>query len=110
MDGSDDGRRGVEGVEGGTLGAVILLGGKQHLQFFAHFLPAGILVLTRDRVGEYRESNRAETGEAGKRLFFFGGGGLFFYFSQAWAQIAGARACISAAGTSWRSGKPPYDQ
>jgi hypothetical protein len=37
-------------------------------------LPAGVLVAAGDRVGEDREGNRTETGEAGEDLFFLGGG------------------------------------
>ena len=55
--GGDDGRRGVEGVEGGALGAVVFLGRKQRLQFFAQCLPAGILVAAGDRVGENRQGD-----------------------------------------------------
>ena len=47
VDGRDDGRRRVEGVEGGALGAVVFLGREQRLQFLAEGLPAGILVLCR---------------------------------------------------------------
>ena len=75
VDGSDDGRRRVEGVEGGALGAVVFLGRKQRLQLLAECLPAGILVAAGDRVGEYREGDRPEAGEAGERLLLLQGGG-----------------------------------
>ena len=35
VDGGDDGRRRVEGVEGGALGAVVFLGRKQRFQLLA---------------------------------------------------------------------------
>ena len=38
--GRDDDGRGVEGVEGGALGAVVLLGRKQRVQLLAEGLPA----------------------------------------------------------------------
>ena len=75
VDGSDDGRRRIEGVEGGAFGAVVFLGRKQRFQLLADGLPAGILVTAGDRIGENRQGHRPEAGEAGERLFFLGGGG-----------------------------------
>ena len=75
VDGGDDGRRRVEGVEGGALGAVVFLGRQQRLQLLAEGLPAGILVAAGDRVGENREGDRPEAGEAGERLLLLGRGG-----------------------------------
>ena len=66
--GGDDGRRRVEGVEGGALGAVVFLGREQRLQFLAQGLPAGILVSAGDRIGKDRQGDRAEAGEAGEDL------------------------------------------
>ena len=48
---------------------------KQRLQLLAEGLPAGILVAAGDRVGEYREGDRPEAGEAGERLLLFRRGG-----------------------------------
>ena len=70
VDGGDDGRRRVEGVEGGALGAVVFLRREQRLQLLAERLPAGILVSAGDRIGEDRQGDRAEAGEAGERLPF----------------------------------------
>ena len=75
VDGSDDGRRRVEGVEGGALGAVVFCKGKQPLQLLTECLPAGILVPAGDRVGEYRQGDRPEAGEAGERMLLLQGGG-----------------------------------
>ena len=52
VDGRDDGRRRIEGVEGGALGAVVFLGSEQRLQLLAEGLPAGILVPAGDRIGK----------------------------------------------------------
>ena len=73
--GRDDGRGGVEGIEGGAFGAVVFLGRQQRLQFFAEGLPAGVLVAAGDRVGEDRQGDRPEAGEAGERLPLLRGGG-----------------------------------
>ena len=67
MDGRNHGGRRVEGVEGGAFGAVVFLGRKQRLQFFAQGLPACILVSAGDRIGENRKGDRPEAGEAGER-------------------------------------------
>ncbi len=78
VNGLDDDRRRVERVEGGPLGAVVFFGRKQGFQFLAHGLPAGILVAAVDRVGENREGDRSESGEAGKRLLLLRRGGPTF--------------------------------
>jgi hypothetical protein len=72
VDGGDDGRRGVKGVEGRALGAVVFLGREQRLEFFAQGLPAGVLVLTVDGIGKDRQGYRPEAGEPGQRLFLLG--------------------------------------
>jgi hypothetical protein len=41
-------------------------------------LPAGILVFSRYRIGENREGDRPEAGEAGKRLLLLSRGGPLF--------------------------------
>jgi hypothetical protein len=78
VDGSDNGRGSVEGVEGGAFGAVVFRKGKQRFQLLAQGLPAGILVTTGDRVGEDRQGDRSETGEAGERLFLLRSGQPLF--------------------------------
>ena len=75
MHGRDDGGRGVEGVEGGALGAVVFLGREQRFQLLAEGLPAGVLVAAGDRVGEDRQGDRPEAGEAGERLLLLRRGG-----------------------------------
>ena len=75
VDGGDDGRRRVEGVEGGAFGAVVFLGREQRLQLLAEGLPAGILVAAGDRIGENRQGDRPEAGEAGERLLLLRRGG-----------------------------------
>ena len=45
------------------------------LQLLAQGLPAGILVAAGDRIGEDREGDRPEAGEAGERLLFLRRGG-----------------------------------
>ena len=79
VDGRDDGRRRVEGVEGGAFGAVVFVGRQQRLQFLAQGLPAGILVAAGDRIGEDRQGDRPEAGEAGERLFLLRRGGPLFF-------------------------------
>ena len=44
-------------------------GRKQRFQLLAEGLPAGILVAAGDRIGENRQGDRPEAGEAGERLF-----------------------------------------
>ena len=78
MDRVDDGRRCVEGVECGALGAVVFDGREQRLQFLADGLPSGVLVLAGDRVGEDREGDGTEAGEPGEDLFLLGGRGPSF--------------------------------
>jgi hypothetical protein len=75
VNGSDDGRRSVESVEGGALGTVVFRWRQQRFQLLAEVLPAGILVTAGDRIGEYGEGNRPEAGEAGERLLFLRCGG-----------------------------------
>ena len=48
------------------------------LQFLADGLPAGILVAAGDRIGENRQGDRPEAGEAGENLLFFRRGGPLF--------------------------------
>src|SRR5579884_1168227 len=72
MDGGDDGRRGVKGVEGRALGAVVFLDRQQGLEFFAQGLPAAVLVLAVDGIGKDRQGHRPEAGEASERLFLLG--------------------------------------
>ena len=43
-------------------------------QFLAEGLPAGILVAAGDRIGEDRQGDRPEAGEAGEDLLFLGRG------------------------------------
>ena len=62
--GLDDHRRGVEGGEGGTPGAGVVLGRQKVLQLLPELLPAGIFVPTGDRVREDAQGHRAEAGEA----------------------------------------------
>ena len=50
-------------------------GRQQRLQLLAEGLPAGILVAAGDRVGEDRQGDRPEAGEAGERLLLLRGGG-----------------------------------
>ena len=76
--GRDDGRRGVEGVEGGALGAGVFLGREQRLQLLAEGLPGGVLVAAGDRVGEDRQGDGAESAEAGQRLPLLWRGGPLF--------------------------------
>ena len=76
----DDGRRRVEGVERGSLGAVVFDGREQRLQFLAEGLPSGVLVLAGDRVGEDREGDGTKPGEPAKELFLLGGRGASFVF------------------------------
>jgi len=75
VDGSDDGRRRIEGVEGSALGAVEFGLGQEGFQLFAQGLPAGVLVAAGDGVGKNGQGNRAEAGEAGERLLLLRGGG-----------------------------------
>jgi len=84
VDGSDDGRRCVEGIEGGAFGAVIFRRVEQGFQLLTQGLPAGILVTAGKRIGEDRKGNRSETGEAGERLFFLRRGKSLFllYFLE----------------------------
>ena len=78
VDGGNDGRRGVEGVEGGPLGAVIFLGRQQRLQLLADGLPAGVLVIAGDRIGEDRQGDGSEAGETGEYLLLVGRCGPLF--------------------------------
>jgi hypothetical protein len=75
VDGSDDGGRGVEGIEGGPLGTVILCRGKQRLEFFAQRLPACVLESAGDWIGKDRPGNGSEARETGERLLLFRRGG-----------------------------------
>jgi len=47
------------------------------LQLNAQGLPAGILVIPGYRVGEYRQSHRAEAAETCEKLLFVRSGGTF---------------------------------
>ncbi|MGP0063566.1 MAG: hypothetical protein ACLQGP_08220 [Isosphaeraceae bacterium] len=76
----DDGRRRVEGVEGGSLRAVVLDGREQRLQFLTEGLPSGVPVPAGDRVGEDRESDGAKPGEPAKELLLLLGRGASFDF------------------------------
>ena len=58
--------RGVEGVEGGALGAVVFLGREQRFQLVAEGLPAGVLVAAGDRVGEDRQGDRPRSRRSGR--------------------------------------------
>jgi hypothetical protein len=71
VNGSDDGRRSVEGVEGGALGAVVFRLAQERFQLLAQGLPTGILVTAGDRIGEDRQGDWPEAGEAAERLLFF---------------------------------------
>jgi hypothetical protein len=71
----DNGGRGVEGVEGGALGAVVFGGTEQRFQLFAEGLPAGILVAADDRIGKDSEGDRPKAGEPGECLLFRWRGG-----------------------------------
>ena len=64
----DDDGRGVEGGEGGALGAGVLLGREERPQLLAQRLPGRVLVAAGDRVGKDRQGHRAEAGEAGEHL------------------------------------------
>src|SRR5207253_1572078 len=64
--GPDDGRRSVEGVEGGAPGAVVFLGREKRLQPLAELLPGVVLVVPGDGVGEDGEGDGAESPEAGE--------------------------------------------
>ncbi len=68
--GRDDGRRGVEGVEGRALGTVVFFRREQRLQLVAKRLPAGVLVSAGDRIGEDRKGDGTETTEASEQLLF----------------------------------------
>src|ERR1700689_1735708 len=78
MDAGDYGGRRIKCVENLPPAAVVFLWRKQLLQVLAEGLPAGILVVARDRVRENAEGNRPEAGEAGERLLLFRGGGPRF--------------------------------
>jgi hypothetical protein len=82
VDSGDDGRRRVEGVEGGAFGAVVFLWRQQRLQFLAQGLPAGILVAAGNRIGEYRKGNRPEPSEAGERLLLLSRDGPLFLLNS----------------------------
>lgn len=75
MHGRDDGGRSVEGVEGGSLGAGVILGRKQGFQFLAETLPGGILVAASDRVREKGQGYGSKPAKAGNHPPFFLRGG-----------------------------------
>src|SRR5262249_8932824 len=62
--------RSVKSVESRALSAVVFLWRQQRLQLIAQGLPAGVLEMATDRIGEYRQGYRPEAGEPGKLLFF----------------------------------------
>ncbi|WP_238602678.1 hypothetical protein [Fimbriiglobus ruber] len=64
---------GVEGGEGGALGAVVFLRGEERLEFFTEVVPA-VLVGAGDRIGEDLQGDGAETAETGKDPFLVGRG------------------------------------
>jgi hypothetical protein len=67
---ADNDRRGVEGVEAGTLGGGVFVGREQRFQLFTELLPPGVFEFAGDRVREYRQSDGAESAEAGENLPF----------------------------------------
>jgi hypothetical protein len=71
VDGGDDGRRRVKGVERGALRALVLGWRERSLQFIAQGLPGGVLVVAGCGVGKYRQGDGTKAGEAGK-CFLFG--------------------------------------
>ena len=75
MDGRDDGGRGVEGVEGGALGAVVFLGREQRLQFLAEGLPAGVLVRPVTGSGKIERATGPKPAKRASVCFSSGGGG-----------------------------------
>ena len=80
MNGVDDGRRRVESVERGSLGAVIFAWREQRFQFLAQGFPSGVLVLASDWVGEDGEGDGTKPREPAKELFLLGGRGASFIF------------------------------
>jgi hypothetical protein len=73
--GPDDGRGGVESVEGGALGGGVLVIGEQREQFLADGLPGRILVAAGGGVREYRQGDRPKPAEAGESQLLLGRGG-----------------------------------
>ena len=73
--GLDDHGRGVEGGEGGTPGAGVVLGREQRPELLPERLPGRILVAAGDRVREDPQGQRAEAGEAQEDLALVRGGG-----------------------------------
>ena len=107
VDGGDDGGRGVEGVEGGALGAVVFLGREQRFQLLAEGLPAGILVAAGDRIGEDRQGDRPEAGEAGERLLLLRCGGPLLLLdglqrADGGDDVAGLGFLAAGDGRRWR--------
>ena len=62
--GADDGGRRIEGVKRGALGALVLLGRKQHVECLAQDLPGGVFVGAGHGVGKEREGDGPETPKA----------------------------------------------
>ena len=66
--GPDDGGRRIEGIKRGALGALVLLGRKQHAERLAQGLPGGVLVAAGHGVGKEREGDGPKTSKAQERL------------------------------------------
>ena len=75
-------RRGVEGGEGGALGAGILLRRQQGLQGLAQRLPGAVPIGAGDGIGEQPQRHGAEAGEAGQEAPLRRRGRALFAFDQ----------------------------
>ncbi len=109
MDGRDDGRGRVEGVEGGAFGAIVFLRREQRLQFLAESLPAGILVAAGDRIGEDRQGDWPEPREAGEDVLLLRGGRSLLGLDPLDSADGGENVAglgFFAAGDGRRGGRP----
>jgi hypothetical protein len=78
VNGRDDGRGCVEGIEGSALGTVVFLRREQRFQLFTQSLPSGILVAAGGWVREDGESDRPKSREAGEYLLLLRRGRTMF--------------------------------
>jgi len=78
--GPDYDGRGVEGVEGGAFGRVVLSRGQQREQFLAESLPAGVFIGPLHRVREDPQGQWAEARETLQRVPFSRGRQPVFAF------------------------------